>query len=140
MKKAELIFLILFILLLFTQKSIAQILTTFNFQKVYAIGELANLPDSIILVADTSEISYWENYTTVNKIKNYVFSLDFWLMEKGGIVDPVSYKCNLKIKLKGNTVCLKFCKKKAEYFVKNIGTDKKEKLLLKKIITLPEIY
>jgi hypothetical protein len=124
--------------ILFNQSSLAQSLSNFDFQKAYAIGELANLPDSIIIVAEVSEFGEKERYTTMNKIKNNIYGLNFWF-DRGGLVDPATYKCNLKLKLEDNFVYFKFCKKKVKYLVKEIEADK-EKLLLKKITTLPEVY
>lgn len=128
----------LFLFIFFNQGSLAQSLRTFDFQKAYAVGVLMNLPDSIIIVADSSQIDEKTSYTTLNKVRHNLFRLNFGLMQNGFIVNQATYKCKLKIKLDEVVVQLKLCGREKKYLVANFRGNE-NKLLLREIIYLPDV-
>ena len=139
MKRPESIFLVTFFLLFVTIKALGQEPSNFDFQTAYAFGEIDDFPDSIIIVNDISEINPGNNYTILTQLKPNVFSLVFYTGQYD-VTTEVIYECKLRIKSNEDLVHLKFCKKESDYIIHNSGTDKNKKLLLRKIIKLPELH
>ena len=70
-----------------------------NFDKAYAIGQITDLPDTILIFTNYNQINKQQNYTILKELRSDNYQLLYWEMNDGGIVDPTSYKYNLKIKL-----------------------------------------
>lgn len=97
--------------------------TTINFDRTYALGQLADLSDIILIMTNPDQINPKQNYTKVEKIENDKYRLHYWVMEDGGLVDPARYRYDLKIKLKENDeVELTFGNKKEVYYIRGLKT------------------
>jgi hypothetical protein len=87
----------------------------FNNDKIFAKGEILSLPDSIFFFENQAQIGRFENYTTLEKIKDNRFRLFYWEIDHKGIVDPSLSKYYLKIKVKDNSIKIWIGKKKKVY-------------------------
>lgn len=89
-----------------------------NFDKAYVICQIADLPDTIRIFTNYNQINKQQNYTELKKLKSDNYQLLYWEMKGGGIIDPTSYKYNLKIKqIDKNKVKVSFASKKKTYFI-----------------------
>ena len=92
-----------------------------TFDSTYAVGEIANLSDTIRLFTNYNQIKQGQSYTKLNKVKSGNYQLLYWEIESGGIIDPILYKYNLKVNLmRRNKVKLSFANKKKTYFIRAI--------------------
>lgn len=93
-----------------------------EFDTVYASREIADLNDEIILFTNRNQIAPKDNYTMLAKtnLNNYRL-VYFSEMIKGGPVDPIKYKSDLKMKFnKMDEVQLKFRHKTKRYYIRGI--------------------
>jgi hypothetical protein len=92
------------------------------FDTVYASREIADLKDEIILFTNRNQIAPKDNYTMLAKtnLNNYRL-VYFSEMIKGGPVDPIKYKSDLKMKFnKMDEVQLMFRHKTKRYYIRGI--------------------
>ena len=115
MKKSWLVIIIQLITVLYIKSTYGQDCSILKYDRFIAEGEIVNLPDSIFIFDTLLCIGPKENYSVLDKIDKNQFKITFWNMELGGIVDPVMYKYDITIKLKGSFVLLKFDGKKGKY-------------------------
>lgn len=93
-----------------------------TFDSTYAVGEIANLSDTMRLFTNYNQIKQGQSYTKLKKVKSGNYQLSYWEIESGGIIDPILYKYNLKINLmRRNKVKLAFANKKKTYFIRAIN-------------------
>ncbi len=93
-----------------------------TFDETYAVGEIANLSDTIRLFTNYNQIKQGQSYTKLNKVKSGNYQLLYWEIESGGIIDPILYKYNLKVnQMRRNKVKLSFANKKKTYFIRTIN-------------------
>ncbi len=92
------------------------------FDTVYASKEIADLNDEIILFTNRNQIAPKDNYTMLEKINSNNYRLVYFSeMIKGGPIDPILYKSDLKIKFnKPDEVQLTFKHKTKRYFIRGI--------------------
>ncbi|MCW3125837.1 MAG: hypothetical protein JWO03_1495 [Bacteroidetes bacterium] len=107
----------------FAQTSVLHSFTNVDFNTTYAIGAIAELPDTITIFTNEAQLKPEQNYTKLKKIRSGIYQLWYWEVERGGIIDPVLYKYDLKIKLKKNDEMeLAFHDKKRIYYIKGLKT------------------
>lgn len=104
-------------------------------ETTYALGEVASLPDTIIILTTNNQPPSGQNYTEIKKIKSDVFRLSYWPMEKGGIIDPTLYKYDLKANLNGpNLIKFHFGKNQKTYNIKQLQKAENSYFILYAVI------
>lgn len=132
MKKAYLILAILLFIGLTNFNVRGQDCSLINKNKLFAKGEIALLPDSIILYENDSTFNERENYSTIEKVGETHYKIIYWMIEQGGIVDPAMYKEDLVIKEVRGILKIEFGSTKAKYFCQErIGNNAKVLTLTK---------
>ena len=115
---------VILILIIFPRVTYSQTdtYTCLTFDSTYAIGEIAQLSDTIKLFTNYYQIKQGQSYTKLKNVKSGNYQLLYWDIESSGIIDPILYKYNLKIKLmQRNKVKLTFANKKKTYFIRAIN-------------------
>jgi len=131
-KKAYLILAILLFISLTNFNVRGQDCSLINKNKLFAKGEIALLPDSIILYENDSTFNERENYSTIEKVGETHYKIIYWMIEQGGIVDPAMYKEDLVIKEVRGILKIEFGSTKAKYFCQErIGNNAKVLTLTK---------
>ena len=92
------------------------------FDTVYGLREIADLKDEIILFTNRNQMAPRDNYTMLEKVSSTDYRLVYFSeMIKGGPIDPIQYKNDLKIKFnKPNQVQLTFKRKTKRYYIRGI--------------------
>lgn len=92
------------------------------FDTVYTSREIADLKDEIILFTNRNQIAPKDNYTMLEKVNSTDYRLIYFSeMIKGGPIDPILYKNDLKIKFnKPDEVQLTFKLKTKRYSIRRI--------------------
>ena len=93
-----------------------------EFDTVYASREIADLNDEIILFTNRNQIAPKDNYTMLEKVNPTDYRLVYFSeMIKGGPIDPIKYKSDLKIKFnKPDEVQLTFKHRTKRYYIRGI--------------------
>ncbi len=87
-----------------------------DFDQAYALGEISNLPDTIVIFTSKQRIEPDQSFTKFVKIKSNNFRLFYWNWGVRGLVEPASYTHHLKVKFKTpRNVQLIFNKRKKRY-------------------------
>ncbi len=92
------------------------------FDTVYTSREIADLNDEIIIFTNRNQIAPKDNFTMLEKITSNNYRLVYFSeMIKGGPIDPILYKSDLKMKFnKPEEVQLTFKHKTKRYYIRGI--------------------
>jgi hypothetical protein len=131
-KRPYLIIAILFLISLTNIKLYGQDCALINKNTLFAKGEIAILPDSILIFENDSTFGVRENYSMIEKVGETHYKIIYWMMELGGIVEPTIYKEDLVIKEVRGILKIKFGSLKANYSCQErIGNNSKTLTLTK---------
>ncbi len=104
------------------QISIMNGINEIAFDTVYTSREISDLKDEIILFTNRNQIAPKDNYTMLEKVNSTDYRLMYFSeMIKGGPIDPLKYKADLKMKFnKPDEVQVKFKRKTKRYTIRGI--------------------
>jgi hypothetical protein len=96
-----------------------------NKERIFVKGEIAQLPDSIIIFENETAFNQNDSYSILEKKDSNHFKITYWNMTLGGIVDPVLYKDDLILKQNGKGIKMKFGSLSASYECQELLIDEK---------------